>query len=105
AGVRARWAGTEDVVAAVDLARRHDLVVSVRGGGHGVSGKALCDGGLTIDLSLMRGVEVDASRRRVRVQGGCMLGDVDGATGGHGLVVPAGIVSETGVGGLALGGG
>jgi FAD/FMN-containing dehydrogenase len=104
-GLIARCAGVEDVVAAVRLARRHGLLVSVRGGGHGVSGKALCDGGLTIDLSGMRRVEVDAGERLVRVQGGCLLGDVDAATAEHGLVVPAGIVSETGVGGLALGGG
>jgi FAD/FMN-containing dehydrogenase len=104
-GLIARCATADDVSAAVRLARRHDLPLSVRGGGHGVSGKALCDGGLTIDLSRMRRVEVDADARRVRVEGGCLLGDVDGATAEHGLVVPAGIVSETGVGGLALGGG
>ena len=104
-GLIARCATTDDVAAAVRLARRHNLLVSVRGGGHGVSGKALTEGGLTIDLSLMRGVTVDVDRQLVRVQGGCLLGDVDAATAQHGLIVPAGIVSETGVGGLALGGG
>jgi hypothetical protein len=104
-GLIARCASAEDVAAAVRVARKHDLLVSVRGGGHGVSGKALCDGGLTIDLSRMRQVSVDASRGLVRVGGGSLLGDIDDATAEHGMVVPVGIVSETGVGGLALGGG
>src|SRR5438309_2709035 len=103
--VIARCATTEDVVSAVNAARNHGLQVSVRCGGHGVTGKALADGGLTIDLTRMRRVEVNAGDQLVRVQGGCLLGDVDAATAAHGLIVPAGIVSETGVGGLALGGG
>ena len=101
----ARCASTDDVVASVNLARRHDLQVSVRCGGHGVTGKALVDGGLTIDLTRMRGVDVDATKGVAKVQGGCLLGDVDAATAQHRSIVPAGIVSETGVGGLALGGG
>ena len=101
--VIARCATTEDVVSAVNAARNHGLQVSVRCGGHGVTGKALADGGLTIDLTRMRRVEVNAGDQLVRVQGGCLLGDVDAATAQHGLIVPAGIVSETGVGGLALG--
>lgn len=101
----ARCASTSDVVAAVRFAREHDLLVSVRGGGHNVAGNAICDDGLMIDLSLMNQVDVDATNRRVTVAGGCMLGDVDRATQPHGLAVPAGIISETGVGGLALGGG
>jgi FAD/FMN-containing dehydrogenase len=101
----ARCANTDDVVASVNLARQHELQVSVRCGGHGVTGKALVDGGLTIDLTRMRGVDVDAAKGVARVQGGCLLGDVDAATAQHGRIVPAGIVSETGVGGLALGGG
>jgi FAD/FMN-containing dehydrogenase len=101
----ARCASTDDVVASVNVARQHDLQVSVRCGGHGVTGKALVDGGLTIDLTRMRGVEVDALKGVAKVQGGCLLGDVDAATAQHGRIVPAGIVSETGVGGLALGGG
>jgi FAD/FMN-containing dehydrogenase len=101
----ARCATSSDVAASVNIARRHELQVSVRCGGHGVTGKAIADGGLTIDLTCMRGVEVDPQNRVIKVQGGCLLGDVDAATAAHSLVVPAGIVSETGVGGLALGGG
>jgi hypothetical protein len=104
-GLIARCTSTEDVAAAVGIARRHELLVSVRGGGHGVSGKSLCEGGLTIDLTGMRQVKVGAERRLVKVGGGCLLGDIDEATAEHGLVVPVGIVSETGVAGLALGGG
>ncbi|HEX7263766.1 MAG TPA: FAD-binding oxidoreductase [Candidatus Dormibacteraeota bacterium] len=103
--VIARCASTEDVVVSVNLARRHGLQVSVRCGGHGVTGKALSEGGITIDLTGMRRVEIDTEKRIATIQGGCLLGDVDAATAQHGLVVPAGIVSETGVGGLALGGG
>src|SRR5580765_7939042 len=101
----ARCATTEDVVASVNVARQHELQVSVRCGGHGVTGKALVDGGLTIDLTRMRRVDVETANGVARVQGGCLLGDVDAATAPHGRIVPAGIVSETGVGGLALGGG
>src|SRR6266446_8191324 len=103
--VVARCATTEDVVASINLARNHGLQVSVRCGGHGVTGKALADGGLTVDLARMRGVDVSAGEQVVKAQGGCLLGDLDAATAQHGLIVPAGIVSETGVGGLALGGG
>jgi FAD/FMN-containing dehydrogenase len=101
----ARCATTDDVVASVNVARQHDLQVSVRCGGHGVTGKALVDGGLTIDFTRMRRVDVDVERSVAKVQGGCLLGDVDAATAPQGCIVPAGIVSETGVGGLALGGG
>jgi FAD/FMN-containing dehydrogenase len=101
----ARCTSVGDVVAAVRAAARHHIRTSVRGGGHGVSGKALADGGLTIDLTGMRRVDVDTERRIVTAQGGCLLGDVDAATSQHGLVVPAGIMSETGLPGLALGGG
>jgi FAD/FMN-containing dehydrogenase len=101
----ARCATTDDVVASVNVARQHDLQVSVRCGGHGVTGKALVDGGLTIDLTRMRRVDIDTASGVAKVQGGCLLGDVDAATAPHGRIVPAGIVSETGVGGLALGGG
>jgi FAD/FMN-containing dehydrogenase len=96
---------TQDVVAAVDVARANGLPPSVRCGGHSVSGKAVSDGGLTIDLSGMRQVTVDAEGELVHAGGGCLLGDLDAATAPHGLIVPAGIMSETGVGGLALGGG
>ena len=104
-GLIARCLTRDDVVAVVQAAVRHGLTPSVRCGGHNVSGKALSEGGLTIDLGNMRGVEVDAATKQVTVEGGCRLGDVDAATAGHALLVPAGIMSETGVAGLALGGG
>jgi FAD/FMN-containing dehydrogenase len=96
---------TADVVAAVNVAREFGLAPSVRCGGHNVAGKALSDGGLTIDLSGLREVTVDPERHLAHVGGGCRLGDVDAATGPLGMIVPAGIMSETGVAGLALGGG
>lgn len=101
----ARCASAADVAAAVRFGRAHDLLVSVRGGGHNVAGNAVCDGGLMIDLTLMNAVAVDTVARTVTAQGGCTLAHVDTASHAHGLAVPAGIVSETGVGGLALGGG
>jgi FAD/FMN-containing dehydrogenase len=104
-GLILRCTSTADVVAAVDVARINGIPPSVRCGGHNVAGKALSDGGLTIDLSGLRGVTVDSERKLVHVGGGCRLGDVDAATSRHGLIVPAGIMSETGVAGLALGGG
>jgi FAD/FMN-containing dehydrogenase len=104
-GLILRCTCTQDVVAAVNVAREHGLAPAVRGGGHSVSGKAMSEGGLTIDMSGMRGVTVDAEHHLVHVDGGCQLGDVDAATAPHGLIVPAGIMSETGVPGLALGGG
>jgi FAD/FMN-containing dehydrogenase len=100
-----RCAGTADVAAAVAFARDHDLVLSVRGGGHNVAGSAVNNGGMVIDLSAMRGVRVDPSARTVRVQGGATWGDVDPATQEFGLATPGGNVSSTGVGGLTLGGG
>ena len=104
-GAILRCTSTEDVVAAVRVARANGLPPSIRCGGHSVSGKALAERGLTIDMSGMRAVTVDAERHLVHVGGGCLLGDVDEATARHGLIVPAGIMSETGVAGLALGGG
>ncbi|MFF6824797.1 FAD-binding protein [Streptomyces longwoodensis] len=104
-GLIAYCTSSADVVTAVKAVRRHDALFSVRGGGHSVSGSALCDGGLTIDLGGMREVRVDPARRTVEADGGCLLADVDRATAPHGLVVPSGTVSETGLGGLALGGG
>nr|WP_276237536.1 FAD-binding oxidoreductase [Halobaculum sp. DT55] len=100
-----RCAGTADVVDAVSFAREQDLPLAVRGGGHNVAGTATCDGGVVVDLSAMTGVFVDRDTRRVRVQGGATIGDVDRETQLHGLAVPLGVVSETGVAGLTLGGG
>jgi len=100
-----RCTGTVDVVQAVKLAREHKLLVSVRGGGHNIAGLAVCEGGLMIDLSLMRGVFVDVAGKTARAQGGCTLGDVDRETQHHGLASVLGFVSMTGIGGLTTGGG
>jgi len=104
-GLIARCRGTTDVVRCVNFAREHGLLLSVKGGGHNISGTSLCEGGLTIDLSLMRGVFTDPMARMVRAQGGCLIGDVDRETQLRGLATVLGFVSETGIGGLTLGGG
>jgi FAD/FMN-containing dehydrogenase len=104
-GLILRCTSTADVVAAVNVAREHGLPPAVRCGGHSVAGKATSEGGLVIDLGGLREVTVDAERKLVHAGGGCLLGTVDAATAPHGLIVPAGIMSETGVAGLALGGG
>lgn len=101
----ARCLSTSDVIKAVNFARTNNLLTAVRGGGHNSAGNATCDGGIIIDLSLMRRVNVDPSNNTARVDGGALLGDVDQETQLHGLAVSAGIVSHTGVGGLTLGGG
>ena len=98
-------AGVADVVAAVNFVREHELPVAVRGGGHNVSGTGVCDDGVVIDLSLMRGVRVDPERRTVWAQGGCTWADIDRETQPFGLAVPGGVVSETGIAGLTLSGG
>jgi FAD/FMN-containing dehydrogenase len=103
--VIARCSGIADVVAAIAFARAHDLVVSVRGGGHNVSGAATNDGGIVIDLSPMRGVRIDPVAKTARVQGGATWGDVDRETQLFGLATPGGVVSSTGVAGLTLHGG
>ncbi len=101
----ARCQGVADVVAAVQHARENDLPIAVRGGGHAIAGHALCDDGVVVDLSAMRGARVDPLGRTVRAEGGCLWSDVDRETQMFGLAVTGGIVSHTGVGGLTLGGG
>jgi len=97
--------GTADVVDTVNFARSNGLEVAVRGGGHSVAGLSSSNGGMLIDLALMNGVFVDAEARLVRAQGGALWGDVDRETQLHGLATPGGIVSDTGIAGLTLGGG
>jgi hypothetical protein len=101
----ARCAGADDVVEAVRFAREHDLLVSVRGGGHAVAGHAVCDGGLMIDLSLMKAVRVDPAARTARAAGGVLWAELDRATQQFGLATTGGVISHTGIGGLTLGGG
>ena len=103
--VIARCQVAADVLAAVRFGRDHDLLTSVRGGGHAVAGHAIADGGLVIDLSRMTGTRVDPATRRARVQGGALNSHLDRATQAFGLAATGGIVSHTGVGGLTLGGG
>jgi FAD/FMN-containing dehydrogenase len=103
--VIARCLGAPDVVAALDFGRAHELEIAVRGGGHNPAGHCVCDGGLVIDLSGMRTVEVDAESRIARAEGGSTWLDFDAATQAFGLVTPGGVVGSTGVTGLALGGG
>jgi FAD/FMN-containing dehydrogenase len=101
----ARCTSAVDVSAAVTFARDHGMVLAVRGGGHNGSGSGSCDGGMLIDLSLMRSVSVDPAARRAWVGGGATWGDFDRATQAHGLATTGGVVSATGVGGLTLSGG
>jgi FAD/FMN-containing dehydrogenase len=101
----AQCSDVADVIAAVNFARDHHLLLAVRGGGHNGPGLGTCDGGLVIDLGRMKGIRVDPDARTVRVEGGCVWGDVDHATHPFGLATPSGFISSTGVGGLTLGGG
>ena len=100
-----RCAAVEDVVACVNFARENDLLVAVRGGGHNVAGTASAEGGLVIDLSGMKSIEVDPERRTVRAAAGATIGELDEETQKHGLATPMGVVSETGIAGLTLNGG
>ena len=104
-GLIVRCSGTADVVQAVKLAREHQLLLSIRGGGHNIAGLAVCEGGLMIDLSAMRGVSVDPASRIAVAQAGCTLGDVDRETQLHGQAAVLGFVSATGIAGLTTGGG
>ncbi|NBB85071.1 MAG: FAD-binding protein [Bacteroidetes bacterium] len=101
----ARCAGTANVINAVNLAREHDLLTAVRGGGHNVAGNAVCDGGLMVDCSPMKSVRVDPDTRTARVEPGVTLGELDHETQAFGLATSTGQVSMTGIAGLALGGG
>ena len=98
----ARCTGAADVIACVRFAREHDVLVSVRGGGHSVAGKSVCDGGLMIDLSGMKGIRVDRARRTVRAEPGLTLGEFDRETQAFGLATTLGVVSKTGIAGLTL---
>ena len=100
-----RCAAVEDVVACVNFARENDLLVAVRGGGHNVAGTASAEGGLVIDLSDMKSIEVDPERRTVRAAAGATIGELDEETQKHGLATPMGVVSQTGIAGLTLNGG
>jgi len=100
-----RCLGVWDVVAAVRFAREHRLLVTIKGGGHNISGLAVHDGAIMLDMSLMRGVFVDREARIAHAQAGCLLGDVDRETQLHGLAAVLGFVSNTGIAGLTVGGG
>lgn len=100
-----RCTTTSDVVLAVNFARDNGLLLAVRGGGHNIAGSAMCDDGIVIDLSQMKASSVDPGARRVTIEGGATLADLDANTQAHGLATPLGINSTTGVAGLTLGGG
>lgn len=100
-----RCAEVSDVLRALDFARSQDLLVAVRAGGHNVAGKALCDDGLVIDLSAMKGIRVDPAAKTVRAEPGLTWGEFDRATQAHGLATTGGFISTTGIAGLTLGGG
>jgi FAD/FMN-containing dehydrogenase len=101
----ARCTGAADVIAAVTFAREQGLLTSIRGGGHNVAGKAVCDGGLMIDLAPMKGIRVDPVARTARAEPGMLWGEFDRETQTFGLATTGGFVSTTGIAGLTLGGG
>lgn len=101
----ARAGAVSDIDVVLDIARRSGLALAVRGGGHNIAGHGTVEGGLVLDLGPLKGVDVDAPSRLVRVEPGATLADVDRATAAHGLAVPLGVISATGVAGLTLGGG
>src|SRR5688500_537984 len=101
----ARCAGVADVLAAVRFARKHDVLVAVRAGGHNVAGNAMCDGGLVIDVSPMKGIRVDPGAGTVQAQAGVTWGELDAETQAFGLATTGGVISTTGIAGLTLGGG
>ena len=101
----ARVRSAEDVQRAVRFAREHDLPLSVKGGGHNVAGSAVCEGGLMLDMSLLKGIQIDPEKRMAVAQPGLVLGELDFATQEFGLATPLGTVSITGIAGLTLGGG
>src|SRR5215472_9796265 len=101
----ARCASGADVAAGIAFARRHELLLAVRGGGHNGAGFGVCNEGIVLDLSPLNAIEVDADARTVRAGAGCRLGQLDVKTHQFGLAVPVGIHSTTGIGGLTLGGG
>ncbi|MEH6514075.1 MAG: FAD-binding oxidoreductase, partial [Maribacter arcticus] len=104
-GAIAMCTDVNDVKIAVDFCRNNNLLVAIRGGGHNGGGLGLCDDGLVIDLSGLKSISVNTENNTVQVGGGCIWNEVDTATHEHGLAIPSGMVSSTGVGGLTLGGG
>jgi FAD/FMN-containing dehydrogenase len=100
-----RCAGAADVIAAVNFARDHNLALAVRGGGHSAAGSSVCDRGLMVDLSLMKGIRVDPAHRTARAEPGMTQGELDRETQAFGLATTGGVVSTTGIAGLTLGGG
>jgi FAD/FMN-containing dehydrogenase len=99
----ARCAGAADVVACIEFAREQGLPVSIRGGGHSIAGKAICDDGLMIDLSAMKGIRVDPATRTVRAEPGLIIGEFDRETQAFGLATTMGVISTTGIAGLTVG--
>jgi FAD/FMN-containing dehydrogenase len=101
----ARCLGTADIADTVRFARTRGIELALRGGGHNVAGRAVCDGGLMLDMSLMKGIHVDPVRRTARAQGGVNWREFNRETQAHGLATTGGVISTTGIAGLTLGGG